>query len=67
MMVPVVQAQKRLCELLERVERGERIVITRHGRPVADLVRSGEPDPRPPKREPEFWPAGIDLDELFQS
>jgi antitoxin (DNA-binding transcriptional repressor) of toxin-antitoxin stability system len=34
-----------LSELLDRVERGERITITRHGRPVADLVPpTGAPD-----------------------
>jgi antitoxin (DNA-binding transcriptional repressor) of toxin-antitoxin stability system len=35
-------ATTRLGELLDRVERGEEIVITRHGRPVARLSR---PDP----------------------
>lgn len=30
-----------LTELLDRVERGEEIVITRHGRPVARLSRTG--------------------------
>ena len=31
-------AKARLSELLDRVERGEHIVITRHGKPVARLV-----------------------------
>ena len=31
-------AKTRLSELLERVEKGERFVITRHGKPVADLT-----------------------------
>jgi prevent-host-death family protein len=31
-------AKTRFAELLTRVEGGERIVITRHGRPVAQLV-----------------------------
>ncbi len=34
-------AKTRLAELLDRVERGEEIVITRHGRPVARLSRTG--------------------------
>jgi antitoxin (DNA-binding transcriptional repressor) of toxin-antitoxin stability system len=34
-------AKTRLAELLDRVERGEEIVITRHGRPVARLTRTG--------------------------
>ena len=31
-------AKARLLELLERVQEGERIVITKHGRPVAELA-----------------------------
>ncbi|MBX9699895.1 MAG: type II toxin-antitoxin system prevent-host-death family antitoxin [Acetobacteraceae bacterium] len=34
-------AKTRLAELLDRVERGEEIVITRHGRPIAKLSRTG--------------------------
>jgi prevent-host-death family protein len=32
------EAKTHLGQLLERVEKGERFVITRHGRPVAELV-----------------------------
>jgi antitoxin (DNA-binding transcriptional repressor) of toxin-antitoxin stability system len=35
------EAKTRLAELLDRVERGEKVVITRHGRPVASLTRTG--------------------------
>jgi prevent-host-death family protein len=38
------EAKTRLPQLLARVMRGEKIVITKHGRPVAMLV------PSPPKR-----------------
>ena len=39
------EAKTRLAELLTRVESGERITITRHGRPVAELVPvSGAPE-----------------------
>lgn len=34
------EAKNTLGSLLDRVERGEEIVITRHGRPVARLVAS---------------------------
>jgi antitoxin (DNA-binding transcriptional repressor) of toxin-antitoxin stability system len=34
-------AKTRLAELLDRVERGEEVIITRHGRPVAKLSRTG--------------------------
>jgi len=35
--VPIKEAKARLPELVRRAEAGERIVITRHGKPVADL------------------------------
>jgi prevent-host-death family protein len=35
----VSEARAALPELLNRVERGEEVTITRHGRPVAVLVR----------------------------
>jgi prevent-host-death family protein len=36
--VGVYEAKTHLAALLERVEKGETIVITRHGRPVARLA-----------------------------
>jgi prevent-host-death family protein len=36
--VGAFEAKNTLSALLDRVERGEEIVITRHGRPVARLV-----------------------------
>jgi prevent-host-death family protein len=36
--VGAFEAKTHLSALLERVERGEEIVITRHGRPVARLM-----------------------------
>lgn len=43
--VGAYEAKTRLAELLNRVEKGERITITRHGRPVAQLVPvSGAPE-----------------------
>ena len=35
--VNLAQAKARLSELLDKVEGGEAVVITRHGRPVANL------------------------------
>jgi prevent-host-death family protein len=37
--VSAPEAQAALPDLLSRVERGEEVTITRHGRPVAVLVR----------------------------
>jgi len=42
------EAKNRLSELLELVEHGEQVVITKHGRPVAKLV--GIPAPPRPER-----------------
>jgi prevent-host-death family protein len=36
--VGAYEAKTHLPRLLEQVEKGERFVITRHGRPVAELV-----------------------------
>jgi prevent-host-death family protein len=35
--VNLADAKSRLSELVDRVEKGEEIIITRHGRPVARL------------------------------
>jgi prevent-host-death family protein len=40
--VGAYDAKAKLSALLDRVERGEEIVITRHGRPIARLVPDGE-------------------------
>jgi prevent-host-death family protein len=45
--VGAYEAKTHLPELLRRVENGERITITRHGHPVAELV----PPTTPPKRD----------------
>lgn len=40
--VGAYEAKTRLPELLRRVEKGERITITRHGHPVAELVPASD-------------------------
>lgn len=47
MEVGAYEAKTNLSRLLEKVEKGERITLTRHGRPVAMLVPVEE------KRPPE--------------
>jgi prevent-host-death family protein len=44
MSIGAYDAKTRLSELLDRVEKGEQIVITRHGKPVARLVPEGGHD-----------------------
>ena len=42
-LVGAFEAKTRFGDLLDRVERGEVIVITRHGHPVARLAPVGDP------------------------
>jgi len=42
--VPLAQAKNQLSELIDRVERGEHVAVTRRGRPVARLVAFAEGD-----------------------
>jgi prevent-host-death family protein len=67
--VSIVEAKNRLPQLIRAVEEGEHIVITRNGKPVAQLA------PPPPERRPvrlgsmrnrirlhPGWDAPVDLD-----
>jgi prevent-host-death family protein len=49
MRVRVGEARDKLTQLIAAVERGEKVTICRHGKPVADLVRSSEPTRAEPK------------------
>ncbi len=48
--VSVAEAKNRLSELIVRVEAGEEISVTRHGRPVARLVAAGPASDEPAQR-----------------
>lgn len=39
------------AEIMRRVEAGESFIVTRNGRPIADLVPHGTPTPPPPRRQ----------------
>ena len=41
--VTALEAKTRFGELLDRVSRGEEIVITRHDKPVARMIPEGRP------------------------
>jgi prevent-host-death family protein len=72
--VSIAVAKNRLPELIRAVEGGEKVVITRHGKPVAQL------GPPPPERRPQArlggmkdriqfldgWDAPIDLDRFLE-
>jgi len=49
--VGAFEAKNKLSELLDEVERGGEIVITRHGKPVARLVASVEKSEDEARRE----------------
>jgi prevent-host-death family protein len=54
----VYDAKTHLPRLLERVARGERFVITKHGRPVAQFIPAelaNEPDVKETIRQMEEW------------
>jgi antitoxin (DNA-binding transcriptional repressor) of toxin-antitoxin stability system len=50
--IPLAEAKARLSELVELAAAGEPIVITRHGKPVLELLR------------PQVAPKPIDVDAL---
>lgn len=43
--VGAYEAKTKLSELLDRVEKGERITITRHGKAIAEIVPKRAHDP----------------------
>jgi prevent-host-death family protein len=53
--VAAADAKARLSEILDRVERGEEITITRHGEPVAKLSPVPRHDPQKAKKAIERW------------
>jgi prevent-host-death family protein len=56
--IPASEAKTHLPRLLGDVERGETIIITRHGRPIARLV------PEAARRQEEIAKVLADLDDL---
>jgi prevent-host-death family protein len=51
-------AKSRFAELLDDVERGETVIITRHGRPIARLV------PDPDERSRQIAQARADIEAM---
>ena len=47
--VSIAEAKNRLPELIRAVESGEKVIITRHGKPVAQIT------PPPPKSRKIQW------------
>jgi prevent-host-death family protein len=57
--VSIAEAKDRLSELIRAVEAGEKVVITRHGKPVAQIT------PPPSKRRQIQWGAMRDRIKLL--
>ena len=51
----VAEAKNKFTHLLDRVEKGESITITRHGKPVAELRAPAAPVPRDKGPEWQAW------------
>jgi prevent-host-death family protein len=64
--VPVHQAKDRFSSLLQAVEEGEEIVITRHGKKIARIVRETEEAPGEAELERQRRAALAEL-EAFQA
>lgn len=60
--VSVYDAKTHLSRLLDAVLRGEEVVITRHGEPVARLVQVSRPPPRRFGTLPDFAVVSNDFD-----
>ncbi len=70
--ISIAEAKNRLPELIRAVENGEQVVITRHGKPVAQIT-----PPPPERRKVRFdgmrgrihlkpgWDDPIDLDKFL--
>jgi prevent-host-death family protein len=61
--INVYEAKTHLSRLLERVEAGEEIVISRAGRPVATLVPYRA---RPVQRQPGAWRGKVEIADDFE-
>jgi prevent-host-death family protein len=72
--VGAFEAKTHLSDLLDRVERGERFTITRHGKPVAKLTPVDARDPEKVREAVEQLKVfskgrvlGMDLKELIEA
>lgn len=57
--IGLFEAKTHLSSLVESVEQGEEIVITRRGKPVARLMPYGKPDQEARRRQVEKAIAGM--------
>ena len=51
----VAEAKNKFTHLLDRVQDGERVVITRHGKPIAELRATTAPSVKMTEAERQAW------------
>ena len=49
MKVSVAEAKNKLTQLIAAVEKGERVTVCRHGKPVVDIVPTQAEERKPPQ------------------
>jgi len=62
----IAEAKAKFSELVSRAEAGERLIVTRHGRPIVEIAATGDAKPKKKLRgamKGEIWIAP-DFDEL---
>ena len=62
--VGMFEAKTNLSRLVEEVEKGEEVIITRHGKPVAKIVRAEKENPFTPEKIAERRKAMAELREI---
>ena len=62
--VNVQEAKTHLSKYLEAVEMGETVVVCRHNKPIAELRKCGEHEPRQEPRRFGLW-AGFGVSDAF--
>ena len=71
--IQATAAKARLAELLRTVERGETVVITRHGEAIARLIPAREAEraghkqvvDRFRRRRDAWWPVAMSIDDIL--
>jgi len=53
--VNIAEAKAKLSELVARAERGEEVVIARHGKPIVTLTVKADAEARPARRRLGVW------------
>lgn len=64
--VSVAEARNTLTKLIRAAEKGERVTVCRHGRPVADIVPAGAPARKVATTEASSWIGPRELEKWLE-